>query len=67
MCIGVPNAPTDFMILNGVLNPFLDSFVIVFINDSFVYSKREEEHVDHLRTILVVPGKQRLYAKNCKC
>ena len=67
MSIGLPNAPADFMILNRVLKPFLDSFVIFFINDSFVYSKSEKEHVDHLRTVLGVLGKQRLYAKFSKC
>ncbi|WMV21146.1 hypothetical protein MTR67_014531 [Solanum verrucosum] len=50
-----------------VFKSFLDSFVIFFIDDILVYSKSEEEHVDHLRIVLGVLGKQRLYAKFSKC
>ncbi|WMV50946.1 hypothetical protein MTR67_044331 [Solanum verrucosum] len=58
----------DFMsLMNGVFKPFLDSFVIVFIDDILVYSKSEEEHANHLRTVLGVHGKQKLYAKFSKC
>ncbi|WMV59131.1 hypothetical protein MTR67_052516 [Solanum verrucosum] len=58
--INLPAAFTSLM--NGVFKPFLDSFLIVF-NVILVNSKSEEEHVDHLRTVLGVHGKQRLYAK----
>ncbi|WMV18446.1 hypothetical protein MTR67_011831 [Solanum verrucosum] len=50
-------------LMNGVFKPFLDSFVIVFIDDILVYSKSEEEHADHLRIVLGVLGKQRLNLK----
>ncbi|WMV19059.1 hypothetical protein MTR67_012444 [Solanum verrucosum] len=53
--------------MNGVFKPFLDSFVIVFIDDILVYSKSKEEHPDHLRIVLSILGKQRLYAKFSKC
>ncbi|WMV57335.1 hypothetical protein MTR67_050720 [Solanum verrucosum] len=65
---GLTNTPAAFMsLMNGVFNPFLDSFVIVFIDDILVYSKIEKEHVDHLRIVLGILGRQKLYAKFSKC
>ena len=52
--------------MNGVFNPFLDSFVIVFINDILVYLKKKE-HANHLRIVLGILGKKKLYAKFFKC
>ncbi|WMV41338.1 hypothetical protein MTR67_034723 [Solanum verrucosum] len=64
MSFGLTNAPATFMnLMNGMFKPLLDSFVIVFIDDILVYSKSEKEHADHLRSVLGVLGKQRLYAK----
>ncbi|WMV19400.1 hypothetical protein MTR67_012785 [Solanum verrucosum] len=54
-------------LVNGVFKPFLDSFVIVFIDAILVYSKSEEEHANYLRIVLGVLGKQKLYAKFSKC
>ncbi|WMV59046.1 hypothetical protein MTR67_052431 [Solanum verrucosum] len=48
-------------LINGVFKPFLDSFVIIFIDDILVYSKSKEEHADHLHIILGVLGKHKLY------
>ncbi|WMV15522.1 hypothetical protein MTR67_008907, partial [Solanum verrucosum] len=68
MSFGLTNAPTTFMsLMNRVFKPFLDSFVIVFIDDILVYSECEEEYVNHFRTVLGVLGKQKLYAKFSKC
>ena len=61
------NAPAIFMdLMNRLLQPFLDMFVIVFIDDILVYSHSEEEHADHLRTVLRVLQHQKLYAKFSK-
>ncbi|WMV24273.1 hypothetical protein MTR67_017658 [Solanum verrucosum] len=53
--------------MNDVFKQFLDYFVIVFINDILVYSKSKEEHADHLRIVLGVLGRQKLFAKFSKC
>nr|GEU98349.1 retrotransposon protein, putative, Ty3-gypsy subclass [Tanacetum cinerariifolium] len=53
--------------MNRVCKPYLDKFVIVFIDDILVYSKDEEEHGEHLKIILELLKKERLYAKFSKC
>ncbi|GJU28364.1 putative reverse transcriptase domain-containing protein [Tanacetum coccineum] len=68
MPFGLTNAPTVFMdLINRVCKPYLDKFVIVFIDDILVYSKDEEEHEKHLKIILELLKKERLYAKFSKC
>nr|GEV64394.1 hypothetical protein [Tanacetum cinerariifolium] len=62
------NAPTVFMdLMNHVCKPYLDRFIIIFIDDILVYSRNKEEHANHLRIILELLRKEKLYAKFSKC
>ncbi|GKB34911.1 putative reverse transcriptase domain-containing protein, partial [Tanacetum coccineum] len=68
MPFGQNNAPAVFMdLMNRVCRPYLDKFVIVFIDDILIYSKTQKEHVEHLRLVLGLLKKEKLYAKFSKC
>nr|GFB40046.1 putative reverse transcriptase domain-containing protein [Tanacetum cinerariifolium] len=68
MPFGLTNALVVFMdLMNRVCKAYLDKFVIVFIDDILVYSKDVEEHEKHLKIILKLLKKERLYAKFSKC
>ena len=54
-------------LMNRIFKPYLDIFVIVFINDILVYSRNEEDHASHLMIVLQTLKDMKLYAKFFKC
>ncbi|KAH0669077.1 hypothetical protein KY289_023570 [Solanum tuberosum] len=68
MSFGLTNALAIFMdLMNRIFKPYLDSFVVVFIDDTLIYSHSEEEHMGHLRVVLQRLREEKLYAKYEKC
>ncbi|KAJ9547942.1 hypothetical protein OSB04_020485 [Centaurea solstitialis] len=68
MPFGLTNAPAVFMdLMNRVCRPYLDKFMIVFIDDILIYSQSKEDHEQHLRLILELLKAEKLYAKFSKC
>ena len=68
MPFGLTNAPAAFMdLMNRVFQPYLDRFVIIFIDDILVYSGSSEEHSEHMRIVLQTLRGRQLYAKLSKC
>nr|GEY85410.1 putative reverse transcriptase domain-containing protein [Tanacetum cinerariifolium] len=68
MSFGLTNAHAVFMdLMNRVCKPYLDKFIIVVIDDILIYSKHEKEHKEHLKAILELLKKEKLYAKFSKC
>ena len=62
--LGFTKAPVAFMcLMNSVLRPYMDNFVIVFIDDIWIYSKNEEEHVKYLVVVLRLLREHQFYAK----
>ena len=65
---GLTNAPATLLcLMNSVFTRYLDKFVLFFLDDILVYSKKEEEHKENLRLTLQVLKEHQLYAKLSKC
>ena len=68
MPFGLTNAPTAFMdLMHRIFQPYLDQFVVVFVDDTLIYSLLEWEHEYHLRIVLQLLRDHQLYAKFSKC
>lgn len=68
MSFGVSNVSGVFMeCMNKIFLPYLDQFVVVFIKDILVYTKSDEEHVEHLRAVFQTLQEKKLYLKLSKC
>ena len=68
MPYGLTNAPTTFMdVMHSVFQPYLDHFVMVFVDDILIYSQSEREHEYHLRIVLQLMRDYQLYSKFSKC
>nr|KYP57442.1 Retrovirus-related Pol polyprotein from transposon 297 family [Cajanus cajan]KYP62061.1 Retrovirus-related Pol polyprotein from transposon 297 family [Cajanus cajan] len=68
MPFGVSNAPAVFMdYMNRIFCPYLNHFVVVFIDDILIYSRTHEKHEEHLQTIFQILKDKQLYAKLSKC
>lgn len=68
MPFGLTNAPATFQhVMNTVLAPYLDRFVLVYLDDILIYSKSYEEHLEHLRKVLLALRENKFYCKRSKC
>ena len=68
MPFGLTNVPTTFMdLMYRVFQPYLDQFVVVFVDNILIYSKLEEEHEGHLRIVIQALRDHQLYGKFSKC
>src|SRR5579863_3851605 len=65
---GLTNAPATFMtLINDIFREYLDDFVIVYLDDILIYSRTQKEHLGHIRKVLDILRKHKLYAKIKKC
>ncbi|KAL6340386.1 hypothetical protein AAG906_006039 [Vitis piasezkii] len=68
MPFGLINAPTTFYtLMNKIFHPYLDKFVVVYLDDIVIYSNTLKEHVEHLRKVFKILRQNKLYVKKKKC
>jgi hypothetical protein len=68
MPFGLTNAPATFMqVMNDVFRPLIDAFIIVYLDDILIFSRTREERVQHVRQILSVLQREKLFVKLSKC
>jgi hypothetical protein len=68
MPFGLTNAPATFQtLMNSILRPYIDKFVLVYLDDILIYSNSEEEHREHLKLVLQALREHQLYARPEKC
>ncbi|RVW63223.1 Transposon Tf2-2 polyprotein [Vitis vinifera] len=68
MPFGLTNAPATFCtLMNKIFHPYLDKFVVVYLDDIVIYSNTLKEHVEHLRKVFKILRQNELYVKKEKC
>ncbi len=68
LCFGLTNSPAVFQkAMHDVFRPYIGKFVAIYLDDILIYSKTQEEHIEHLRKVLTLLREHKLYAKLSKC
>ena len=68
MLFGLSNAPRTFMcLMTHIFRPYIGKFVVVYFDDILIYSKREDEHLEHLEKVFETLRREKLYTQLKKC
>ncbi|GIL68945.1 hypothetical protein Vafri_22205, partial [Volvox africanus] len=68
LSFGLTNAPATFQaVMDRMFRPYIDRFVVCYLDDILVYSKTREEHLEHLKLVLEVLRREQMFAKRAKC
>ncbi len=68
MPFGLCNAPATFQrLMNDIFRPFLDDFVVIYLDDILIYSKSLKEYKEHVRQVLTLLREHKLYTESNKC